>query len=474
MAFLACQDTLNRRRQEEGELSDYNSLKKLITEEGIDFIDFKIVDLVGRLRHITIPAQRFTPSLVETGVAFDGSNFGYTRVAESDMVLVPDLATATVDRYKGEKILSIIADIRLAGGGGPFRADPRSIARRAERYLASAGIAETVMVSPEFEFYVFREAHYGCKTIESHYSISPLNEHVDFSYYHICPPEDQLFVLRNEICRRLEKQGIPVKYHHHEVGPLGQVEIELGFAGLLAMADATLVVKSTVRNVVEEAGLTATFMPKPVYGQNGNGMHVHQYLARDGESLFADVDGLSELAYAYIGGILSHGRSLMALTNPSTNSYRRFVSGYEAPVCFSFGEGNRSAAIRIPGYAMPSQKRIELRTIDATCNPYLAYAAMLMAGIDGIKHNLNAIELGFGPQDRDMFAVSRDEASPIPRRPLNLGEALRALEEDHDYLIAGGVFEEGQIARWIRCKKEEQEQVNNRPHPHEYSLYYNL
>jgi len=455
-------------------LSDYNSLKKLITEEGIDFIDFKIVDLVGRLRHITIPGRRFTPSLIETGVAFDGSNFGYTSVAESDMVLVPDLATATVDRYKGEKMLSIIADIRPVGGGGPFRGDPRSVARRAERYLASAEIAETVMVSPEFEFYVFREVHYGGKTIESHYSISPLNEHVDFSYYHICPPEDQLFVLRNEICRRLEKQGIPVKYHHHEVGPLGQLEIELGFAGLLAMADATLAVKSTVRNVAQEAGLTATFMPKPVYGQNGNGMHVHQYLARDGKSLFTDVEGLSELAYAYIGGILSHGRSLMALTNPSTNSYRRFVSGYEAPVRFSFGEGNRSVAIRIPGYAMPSQKRIELRTIDATCNPYLAYAAMLMAGIDGIKHNLNAIELGFGPYDQDVFAMSRDEASLIRRPPLNLGEALCALEEDHDYLIAGGVFEEGQIVRWIRCKEEEQEQINNRPHPHEYSLYYNL
>ena len=424
------------------------------------------------MRHITIPARRFTPSLVESGVAFDGSNFWYTGVAESDMVLVPDLATATVDWYKGEKILSIIADIRLAGGGGPFRGAPRSIASRAERYLASAGIAETVMVSPEFEFYVFRHVHYGGKTIESHYRISPLNEHVDLSYYHICPPEDQLFVLRNEICRRLENQGIPVKYHHHEVGPLGQLEIELGFAGLLAMADATLVVKATVRNVAEEVGLTATFMPKPLYGQNGNGMHVHQYLARDGKSLFADVGGLSELAYAYIGGILSHGRSLMALTNPSTNSYRRLVSGYEAPVCFSFGEGNRSAAIRIPGYAMPSQKRIELRTIDAACNPYLAYAAMLMAGIDGIKHNLNAVELGFGPQDTD--AMPRDEASLIRRLPLNLGEALHALEEDQDYLIAGGVFEEGQIGRWIRCKKEEQEQINNRPHPYEYSLYYNL
>ena len=451
-----------------------DSLKELIAQETIEFVDLKSVDLIGRWRHITIPASRFTPHLVENGVAFDGSNFGYASVEGSDMVLLPDLDTATIDYYSDEKVLSIISDIYLAGGKGPFRGDPRGVIKRAEGYLVSEGIAEAAMMSPEFEFYVFSQAEYHTGSVESYYALTPLNEHRDYSFYHISPPEDQLFALRNEICRRLEKRGIPVKYHHHEVGPLGQLEIELGFDKPLKVADTTLIVKNSVRNVSAEAGLSATFMPKPIFGENGNGMHVHQYLASGGKSLFEDKGALSELGLCYVGGILSHGRSLFGLTNPSTNSYCRLVPGYEAPVSLAFGEGNRSAAIRIPGYAAPAERRIELRTIDATCNPYFAYAAMLMAGIDGIKRNLNATELGFGPYSHDLYHLSAKELRKIAQAPADLGEALHALEDDHDYLIAGGVFEEEQLTHWIEAKRKEESQLRRRPHPYEFSLYYDL
>jgi len=435
-----------------------DSLKELVAKEGIEFIDFKVVDLVGRWRHITVPVSRFTPHLVENGIAFDGSNFGYASVEGSDMVLLPDLDTATIDYYSDEKILSIISDIHLTGGKGPFRGDPRGVIKRAEGYLVSEDIAEAAMMSPEFEFYVFSQAEYRSGNVESYYALTPLNGHTEHSFYHIS----------------LEKRGIPVKYHHHEVGPLGQLEIELGFDRSSKMADTTLVVKSIVRNVSAEAGLSATFMPKPILGENGNGMHVHQYLASGGKSLFEQEGGLSELGLCYVGGILSHGRSLFGLTNPSTNSYCRLVPGYEAPVSLAFGEGNRSATIRIPGYATPAERRIELRTVDATCNPYFAYAGMLMAGIDGIKRNLNAAKLGFGPYSQDLYDLSAEEMEKIAQAPTNLGEALCALEEDHDYLIAGGVFEEDKIANWIKVKREEERQLRRRPHPYEFSLYYDL
>ena len=455
-------------------MARFEALKDLIAKEGIEFVDFKVVDLVGRWRHITIPASRFTPHLVETGVAFDGSNFNYASVEGSDMILLPDLDTAAVVSSQGEKVLSIISDVHIAGGKGQFIGDPRGVAKRAEKYLVSEAIAETAMLSPEFEFYVFSQAEYNSRESESYYALTLLNEGSEYSFYHICPPEDQLFALRNEICRQLEKQGITVKYHHHEVGALGQLEIELGFDTLLKMADTTLTIKNIVRNVAAEAGLSATFMPKPIFGENGSGLHVHQYLAAGRKSLFEKEGGLSETGLCYIGGILSHGRSLFALTNPSTNSYCRLVPGYEAPVSLTFGEENRSAAIRIPGYATPEERRIELRTVDATCNPYLAYAGMLMAGIDGIKRNLNAKELGFGPHNQDLYHLSAEEAEKITQAPADLGEALCALEEDHDYLTAGGVFAQEQITHWIKVKREELTLVRRRPHPYEFSLYYDL
>jgi glutamine synthetase len=452
----------------------YDSVKELIVMEEIEFIDFKIVDMIGRWRHITVPVSRFLPNLLEDGVAFDGSNFGYASVEGSDMLLYPDLDTAVIDYYNNEKVLSIISDIYLAGGRGPFTGDPRGVLKRAQKYLVSEGIAQTAMMSPEFEFYVFAQSDYSTGDTESHYTLTPLNSNTEYSFYHISPPEDQLFSLRNEICRQLEKRGIPVKYHHHEVGPLGQLEIELGFGEALKMADTTLAVKNLVRNISAERGLSATFLPKPVFGQNGNGMHVHQYLASQDKSIFEQDGALSELGLCYVGGILSHGRSLFGLTNPSTNSYCRLVPGYEAPVSLAFGEGNRSAAIRIPGYATPAQRRVELRTVDAMCNPYFAFAGMLMAGIDGITRKLNATKLGFGPYSQDLYDVSSQQLKEIKQAPASLGEALDALEKDHDYLIIGDVFDEHQIQQWIQAKREEEQQLRRRPHPYEFSVYYGL
>lgn len=453
-------------------MADYEVLKEIIVEKGVEFIDLRVVDLIGRWRHVTLPSDRFTPELIEQGVAFDGSNYGYLGVSDSDMIVRPDLDTATVVTHENVTILSLLSEIHLAGGKGPFPGDPRGIAKRAVRHLGAEGIADEILLSPEYEFYVFAEAQYCTVSEESYYALSPLNERRGYSFYQICPPEDQLFALRNEICRRLKEQGIPVKYHHHEVGTLGQVEIELGFGGLVATADATLVVKQIVRELAHEAGLTATFMPKPLFAEAGNGMHVHQFLSRGGCSLFEKDGGLSELALCYIGGLLKHGPSLMALTNPSTNSYRRLVPGYEAPISFTFGEGNRSAAIRIPEYASPQERRIELRTLDATCNPYLAYAAMLMAGIDGIVHDWNAERLGYGARSEDLGGLSEEGRKTLGQIPVDLAEALGALEADRDYLLAGSVFTETQLARWIEVKQEEINQIRRRPHPHEFELYY--
>ena len=455
-------------------MATLESLRELIESEGIEFVDLRVADLSGRWRHVTIPAERLDPSVLEEGVAFDGSNLGYARVEGSDLVLRPDTETAAVVPSDGGRIMTLICDIFLPRTNERYPGDPRAVAARAEAYLRSEGIAESALMSPEFEFYVFRAAQFRTDPRESSYALEPLNLNAERSYYHVCPPEDRLFELRNSICRRLRDRGISVRYHHHEVGAFGQVEIELGFLGLAQAADATLIIKNVARSVAAECGLAATFLPKPIYGENGSGLHVHQYLARDGLSLFEDDGELSELALCYIGGVLTHGRSLCALTNPSTNSYRRLVPGYEAPVWLAYGEGNRSAAIRIPRYASALEQRIELRTGDATCNPYLAYAGMLMAGIDGIRKRLNAADLGLGPHNRDLYAVPEESKARLETAPVNLEDALTCLETDHEYLLAGGVFSADQISRWVYSKRLEAQDVRNRPHPYEFSLYFDL
>lgn len=455
-------------------MATLEALRELIASEGIEFVDLRVVDLSGRWRHVTIPAERLDPSVLEEGVAFDASNLGYATVEGSDLVLRPDTETAAVVPYDGERIMTLICDIFLPQTNERFPGDPRAVAARAEAYLRSEGVAESALMSPEFEFYVFRTAQFRTDQRESSYALEPLNLNAERSYYHVCPPEDQLFELRNSICRRLRDRGISVKYHHHEVGAFGQLEIELGFLGLTEAADTTLIIKNVARSVAAECGLVATFLPKPIYGENGSGLHVHQYLASEGLSLFEDDGKLSELALCYIGGVLTHGRSLCALTNPSTNSYRRLVPGYEAPVWLAYGEGNRSAAIRIPRYASAPERRIELRTCDATCNPYLAYAGMLMAGIDGIRKRLNAVDLGLGPHNRDLCTAPEETKAHLETAPVNLEDALKCLEADHEYLLAGGVFSADQISTWIRTKQLEARNVANRPHPYEFPLYFDL
>ena len=459
-------------------MSDFADLKQRIEDEEIEFVDFRVVDLVGRWRHISIPATRFTEKLLRDGIGFDASNFGYRGVAGSDMVLIPDLETAFAEERDGESVLVLIADIYDAATRERANVDPRGIAQAAVASMRKRGIADEILVSPEFEFYVFDSVRFGSGVEGSMIGIETIegSTHRDSaapydgapSAYHAPLPEDPLFEMRCEVARRAATAGIDVKYHHHEVGPFGQQEIELGFAPLVRMADTALLMKSLVRGVADEAGLTATFLPKPIAGQAGSGMHLHQYLVKAGKNLFRGSEGLSDLAYCYIGGLLAHGRSLMAMTNPSTNSYRRLVPGYEAPVCFTFGSGNRSAAVRIPAYARGDDTRMELRTMDAMCNPYLAFAAILLAGLDGIERKLDARTLGFGPIESDSSEYNGETA------PRSLGEALSALEADHDYLTAGRVFTQSGIAEWTRVKRAEVASVDLQPHPHEFSLYYDL
>jgi glutamine synthetase len=456
----------------------FADLKRRIEDEGIEFVDFRVVDLVGRWRHISIPAARLVETILHDGIGFDASNYGYRGVAGSDMVLVPDLSTAFVEERDGEPILACIADICDAATRERSRADPRAVAQASVTVLRERGIADEVLVSPEFEFYVFESIQFasgpGSQYVEIEAVEGAAYRETDEpwlgapSAYHAPFPEDRLFGLRCEIARRAAAAGVDVKYHHHEVGSFGQQEIELGFAPLVQMADATLLMKSLVRSAADEAGLTATFLPKPMVGQAGNGMHLHQYLTKAGKNQFRGRDGLSDLAYAYIAGLLVHGRSLMGLTNPSTNSYRRLVPGYEAPVSFTFGSANRSAAVRIPAYARGDDMRMELRTMDATCNPYLAFAAILLAGLDGIDKKLDARALGFGPIENDTCDNLGESA------PDSLEDALDALETDHNYLTATGVFSEAGIEAWLRLKRQEAAAVALHPHPHEFSLYYDL
>ncbi len=460
-------------------MDDFASLKRRIEEERIDSVDFRVTDLAGRFRHITIPASGFRESVVTEGIGFDGSNYGFCKVSGSDMVLIPDLSTAYVEERCSEKLLTLVSDICDAKTRMPAPIDPRGTVIAAVEHLKERGIADGVLVSPEFEFYVFDEVLFDSDAGRNAVEIAPAEgtDHstlvgpgtCERSAYHAPLLADRMLSLRCEITRQIESAGIPVKYHHHEVGPFGQQEIELGFDGLVRMADAALIVKSLVHNAASERGLTATFLPKPMYGQAGSGMHLHQYLVRDGENLFSTEEGLSELALCYIGGLLTHGASLMALTNPSTNSYRRLVPGYEAPVSFVFGASNRTAAVRVPAYARQEERRIELRTMDATCNPYLAFAAILMAGIDGIERGLNAQDLGLGPFENDVCKTNHGE--PAPR---DLDRALDALEADRDYLLTGNVFTEATLDHWIRTKRAEAAAVAARPHPHEFTMYYDL
>lgn len=462
-----------------------------IQKNKIELIDLKFCDLWGRWHHLTVPASQFVPSLMEQGIGFDGSAVGLKSVKAGDMVLVPDLTTGMLDPFWQFPTLSFICTTLEADTHAIFTNDPRNIAIRAEAYLRQSGIADYSLWGPEFEFYIFDDVAFDNGV--NHASFRLDSAEADWNSgtgghghyiplhggYHAIPPKDQLYNLRSEMCLHLEKMGVPVKYHHHEVGGPGQSEIETPMMGLVAAGDATMLVKYVTKLTAHAHEKTVTFMPKPLYGEAGSGMHFHQHLFKDKKNLFYDPNGygcMSQAALYYIGGLLKHGAALLAWTNPSTNSYRRLVPGFEAPVNSFFSLGNRSAAVRIPKYAnQPETARMEFRPPDATCNVYLALAAQLLAGLDGIRNQIDPTAAGFGPIDANIFAWSDEQRAAIQKLPGSMREAMEALEADHEFLLAGEVFSPDLIQQWIKYKMDaEYYQVRNRPHPYEVTLYFDV
>ena len=471
----------------------FEELKIFCHERDIKMIDFKMVDLLGRWRHLTVPTDRFTEKTLKNGIGFDGSNYGFAPVEKSDMVFIPDIKTAAYDTFVEVPTLSMIGDVYVIGNPHRrFEQDPRAVAVHAEAYMKATGIADEIRFGPEFEFYVFDHVSYEVKPQGSSYSIDTeqaewnggCREH-NLGYkvphkggYHTTPPMDVSYDLRSRMCLLLEEKGVGVKYHHHEVGGPGQLEIEVQFSTLCDMADKTMTVKYVVKNAAFQSNKTATFMPKPLFDEAGNGMHVHLHMFKDGKPLFFDENGYSQLsqtALYFIGGVLKHAPALCAFTNPSTNSYKRLVPGYEAPVSICYATANRSAVIRIPDYARaPEDKRFEIRNPDATCNPYFAYSAILMAGLDGIENKIDPEAEGYGPFDINLYHLTIEEQDQIKALPTSLDQALDALEKDNDFLRKGDVFPKKLIDIWIRKKKEEALFVNKIPNPAEFGYYYDL
>ncbi len=463
-----------------------------IREEEIEMVDFKIVDIDGRFRHVTIPASNFNEDMMKSGIGFDATNYGYAVVEKCDMVYIPDLDTAMIDPFCGIKTLSMIGNAMIIDTpqNRPLAQYPRNIIQAANEYLKATGIADTMLILPEFEFYLFDEvgwkvehqsvsAHIDAKQAywnsetEGSGCVVPFQKH-----YHIAKPLDKTYECRSEMCLEIQKAGIPVKYHHPEVGGAGQFEIEPLLGEVCKMADGSMMIKYIIQNVAKKYGLSATLMPKPVYGEAGSGMHVHMLLLKDGEPVFSDDNGYSHLskeAHWFMGGLLKHISSLCAITNPSTNSFKRLVPGFEAPVTVGYATSNRSAVIRIPAYAKsPKARRFELRNPDATCNPYFCYAAILMAGIDGIRNQIDPHENGWGPYDMNLYNLPPEEKAKLHHLPTTLEAALDALEQDHDYLTAGGVFPEQLLRNYIARKRTECFELSKIPHPAEFDRYYNL
>ncbi|WP_405004322.1 type I glutamate--ammonia ligase [Kitasatospora purpeofusca] len=463
-------------------------VKQFIQDEDVKFVDVRFCDLPGVLQHFSVPAATFDPS--ET-LMFDGSSIrGFQAIHESDMALVPDLATARLDPFRQVKHLNINFFIQDPVTGEAYSRDPRNVAKKAEAYLASSGIADTAFFGPEAEFYVFDSVRFDTSANASYYHIdseagawnSGSTEGDVRGYkvkykggYFPVPPVDHFADLRAEMSLELAKAGLEVERQHHEVGTAGQAEINYKFNTLLHAADDLMLFKYIIKNVAWRAGKTATFMPKPIFGDNGSGMHVHQSLWTEGVPLFYDEQGyagLSDTARYYIGGLLKHAPSLLAFTNPSVNSYHRLVPGFEAPVNLVYSQRNRSAAIRIPITGSNAKaKRIEFRAPDPSSNPYLAFAAMLMAGLDGIKNKIEPLE----PVDKDLYELAPEEHANVPQVPSSLPAVLEALEADHEYLLAGNVFTPDLIETWIDFKRtNEIAPIALRPHPHEFELYYDL
>lgn len=469
-----------------------SEVMKYIKENDVKFLDVRFTDLPGVQQHFNLPASMIDEQFFVDGQLFDGSSIrGFASIHESDMQLIPDVTTAYVDAFRVEKTLNMVFDIYNPRNGEIYGRDPRQVAKKAEAYLATTGIADTAFFAPEAEFFIFDDVRYEVKQNTAYHFIDSseaawnsarqeeggnlANKTPYKGGYFPVSPVDQHADMRDQIVLELEAAGLSVERSHHEVGTAGQGEINYRFDTLLHAADDILKFKYIVKNVAHSFGKTATFMPKPLFGDNGSGMHVHQSLWKDGKPLFYDESGyggLSDTARWYIGGILKHAPSLLAFTNPSVNSYHRLVPGFEAPVNLVYSAGNRSAAIRIPLTGTnPKAKRIEFRAPDASSNPYLAFAAMLMAGIDGIKNRIEP----HAPVDKDLYELPAEEAKLIPQVPGSLEAVLQALEADHDYLLQGDVFTKDLIETWIDYKREKEiAPLALRPHPYEFELYYGV
>ena len=476
----------------------YEEFETFAVQNGIKIVDFKEVDLNGRWRHLSVPVERVTPQLLKDGIGFDGSSYGFLSVEKSDMVFIPDLSTAFVDPVIETPAISMIGDIYAITDAGlkRFESDPRYIAEKAERFLADAGISDRCLFGPEFEFYVLDNVEYRNQPghIEAHLDSAQaawnsINSPYDddggnkgfkvrpHGGYHADQPFDISFELRNKITRTLEEHGIPVKYHHSENGGPGQVEIEVEFATLREMGDRTQKLKYLIRNIAFQEGKTVTFMPKPFFGECGSGMHVHLQMFQGGKPVFYQKGGysdLSDMALSAICGILKHSPALLGFTNPTTNSYKRLVPGYEAPVTACFGTSNRSSVIRIPGYARAAEdKRFEFRPSDAMANPYLCYAALVMAAVDGIQKGMKPGP-EFGPYDKNMYSLTEQERKVVRSLPKSLEEAAGALEKDAAFLQNGGVFPEELIQNQLRAIRRDSLEVGMIPHPAEFQRYYDL
>jgi glutamine synthetase len=472
--------------------TDPDQLLRYLTDEGVRFVDVRFCDLLGIMQHFTVPVESFDENVIGDGIAFDGSSIrGFQQIHESDMLLLPDASTAFLDPFRTHKTLAMNFFIHDPFTHEAYSRDPRNVAKKAETYLAAGGIADTAYFGPEAEFYIFDSIRHETAVNQAYYYIDSIegawnsgadepggNRGYKTPYkggYFPVEPLDHYSDLRAQMVNNLLGAGIIIEKAHHEVGTAGQAEINYNYSTLLHGADTLQLYKYIVKNTAWAAGKTVTFMPKPLFGDNGSGMHTHQSLWRGDQPLFYDETGyagLSDIGRWYIGGLLHHAPSLLAFTNPTVNSYRRLVPGFEAPVNLVYSQRNRSACARIPVTGTnPKAKRVEFRVPDPSCNPYLAFSAMLMAGLDGVKNKTEPPD----PIDKDLYDLPPEEYGSVRQTPGSLPEVLEALETDHDYLLEGGVFTPDLIDTWIAWKRENEiDPVRLRPTPHEFALYYDV
>ncbi len=461
----------------------------LIAKEGVRFVDFRFTDTKGKEQHVTVPAHAVDDKLFEDGKMFDGSSIaGWKGINESDMILMPDATTAVLDPFFEDKTLNLRCDVIEPSTMQGYERDPRSLAKRAEAYLKSTGIADTAYFGPENEFFIFDDIRWGSDISGAFYKIDSQEagwnserayEDGNFGHrpgvkggYFPVPPVDALQDIRSAMCSTLEEMGLKTEVHHHEVATAGQCEIGVAFGHLVQKADEVQILKYVVMNVAHAYGKTATFMPKPLVGDNGSGMHVHQSLAKDGKNLFSGnlYGGLSETALYYIGGIIKHAKALNALTNAGTNSYKRLVPGFEAPVMLAYSARNRSASIRIPYVSNPKARRIEVRFPDSSANPYFAFSAMMMAGLDGIQNKIHPGDA----MDKDLYDLPPEEEKNIPQVCYSLDMALDHLNKDREFLKKGGVFTDDVLDAYVHLKMQEVTRMRMTTHPIEFDMYYSL